>query len=141
MSTDMLGAVFTEALFARLLPVNYETTIDAMANFATDETLLQHLLAAALGAIVAYGILYWVGTRMRKLPERVSSPEERERVAALGRKAKFFLPFLLVLSPTPFGTVILVACGFFRLNPWLTFAIAIAAELAWRIAIFGKAVQ
>lgn len=129
--------VFKEALFSRLMPVSGETTIEALSKLQP-EAYLPEALAAAAGAMIAYVILYVVGWRMRALPARISNEAQQERIAKLEKPAREWLPYLLILSPTPLGTVLLLAAGFFRLKPVITAFIVLVAELFWRASpLFG----
>ncbi len=121
-----------EAFFARMMPVFSEVSIDAIARFKRAE-YFEHALAAGLASLVAYAILYLIGTRMRALPKHVSTPEQRERIDIMAVHAGFWLPYLLVLAPSPFGTVVLLAAGFFAMRPWKVALIVSGAEIVWRL--------
>lgn len=129
--TSTYITVFTDALSARLMPAFSETTITAIAKLNPD-AYVPHAVCAALGACVAYAILYVIGVRMRRLPERVSTEEQRARIAKLEQPARFWLPYILVLAPTPLGTVLLLAAGFFGIRVWLTALVVVAGEILWR---------
>lgn len=123
--------VMKEALFARLMPLYSEITITASATLKPEHYPL-YAAAAIAAAMVAYALLYLLGMRMRRLPARYSTDEQRARIAALEAHARYWLPYLLVLAPTPLGTVLLLAAGFFSIRPWLVAFVACAAELLYR---------
>ncbi len=123
--------VAKEALFQRLMPVFNEIHLGAIEAFSS-KPALSLVLAAMAGAMIAYAFLYFLGIRMRRLPERISTDAQRERIAALGKEAKFWLPYTLILAPTPLGTVLVIAAGFFGIRWWWVALITLAAECAWR---------
>ena len=127
----MNPTILTEAFLARLLPVFHEVTLGAIRNFKLEEYPANAVLAA-VGGLVALAVYYAVGVWLRRMPERVSSEAQRARIEAMRKVAHFWLPYLLVFSPTPIGGVVVMAAGFFRLNPRLTLAVVIAAEILFR---------
>lgn len=129
--SEFTVSVFKEALFSRLMPVFRETTIDAVAKLQPD-AYPQEALVAAVGAVIAYVMLYIIGWRMRALPARVSTEAQKTRIASMEKPAREWLPYALILAPTPFGTVLLLAAGFFRLKPVLAALVVLVSELFWR---------
>lgn len=135
--SEFTVSLFKEALFSRLMPVFHETTINAVVKLRPD-TYPQEALVAAVGACIAYAILYLIGWRMCALPARVSTESQQVRIAAMEKPVRDWLPYALILAPTPFGTVLLLAAGFFRLSPVLTASVVLCAELFWRASpLFG----
>ncbi len=123
--------IFTEALLARLLPIYHEVTLGAIRHLQFEQYPPNAALAA-LGALLALALWYAVGVWLRRMPERVSTEEQRARIDAMRGAAREWLPWLLVLSPTPVGGVVVMAAGFFRLHPRRVAAIVLASELLFR---------
>ncbi len=123
--------IFTEAFTTRLLPLFDEVTLGAIRNFHPEQYPANAALAA-LGALSASVILYFFGVWLRRMPERISTPEQRERVKALETKLRGWMPYLLILAPTPVGNAIIIASGFFCMRPWLAATMIILAEVLWR---------
>ncbi len=123
--------VFIEAFLSRLIPVFHEVTLGAIRQFHLEEYPLNALLAG-LGGLLALALYYALGIFLRRMPERVSTPEQQARVEAMRAKAGECLPWLLVLSPTPLGGIMIMAAGFFRLSPKLALTIVIASEILFR---------
>lgn len=123
--------VFFEAFLARLLPFYHEVTLAAIERLSFAEYPANAALAA-LGGILALGVYYGAGIFLRRLPERVSTEAQQARIETLRRVAREWLPWLLVLSPTPIGQVFVMAAGFFRLNGRLVWAVIVASEAVFR---------
>lgn len=137
--TGTLVDVFKEALFARLMPAFSETTLDAIVQFKANRAdflsiYFQHAFYAMLGACLAYAILFVIGHRMRAISERSGNEEQKARIDAMGRSFRGWAALLLVLAPTPLGTVIVLAAGFLRVRIWIFALIVCAAELFWRLS-------
>lgn len=126
-----LMIVMKEALFARLMPIYSEVTLTASATLKPEQYPL-YAAAAIAAAMIAYAILYILGVRMRRLPARFSTDAQRARIESLEAHARYWLPYLLVLAPTPLGTVLVLAAGFFNIRPWLVAGVVLAAELLFR---------
>lgn len=123
--------IFTQAFVARLVPIYHEVTLGAIrhfdfANYPANASL------AAVGGVLALVLWYGVGVWLRRMPERVSTEEQRARIEAMRKGAGEWLPWLLVLSPTPVGGVVVMAAGFFRLSPRKIMAIVVASEILFR---------
>lgn len=127
----MTLTTLTEAFFARLVPITSEVTLGAIRSLKLEEYPPNAALAA-LGGLLALAIYYALGVWLRRLPERVSTREQQERIEGMRKAARFWLPYLLVLGPTPIGGIITTAAAFFRLKPALIAAILIAAEILFR---------
>lgn len=124
-------SIITEAFVARLLPVFHEVTLPAILNLHP----MEYPLAAAVagvGGIAAAALLYVIGVWLRRMPERVSTEAQRTRIESLRATARSWLPWLLILAPTPFGGVLVMAAGFFAIRPLVAAIAIIAAEVAWR---------
>ncbi|MES2985073.1 MAG: hypothetical protein V4735_07800 [Pseudomonadota bacterium] len=133
----MLLDVFLEAFLTRLVPIFHEVTLTALRNF----DLVHYPLPAMVGAVGALSaslLLYLLGRWLRRWPERVSTDEQRARIEAMRAAAGSWLPWLLVLSPTPVGAIIIVAAGFFSIRPRVAAAAIIAAEIAWRTVPYWR---
>lgn len=123
--------IFTEAFLARLLPVFQETTLTAIRHFKMEEYPTSAALAG-VGALLASALLFAIGIWLRRMPERISTEEQRGRIETMRLHAHFWLPYLLVLSPLPVGQVLIIAAGFFRMKPALAAAIILASEVVFR---------
>jgi membrane protein YqaA with SNARE-associated domain len=123
--------LFAEAFLARLVPVFSEVTLGAIRHFQL-ESYPVPALVAALGGLSACAVFYGLGTLLRRLPERGSTPEQRARIERMRPVAREWLPWLLVLSPTPVGGVLVMAAAFFRLDWRMVAAVLIAAETVFR---------
>ncbi len=123
--------VIAEAFRARLLPMGQELTLGAIRQFHRVDYPAYAALAA-LGGLLGSALLYALGLWLRRMPERVSTPEQRLRIEQLRGVAKEWLPWLLVLSPTPLGGMMTLAAGFFRLSPKLVFAVILTSEAVFR---------
>lgn len=125
--------IFKEALLTRLLPLFNEVTLGAIRHLQPENYALGAVIAAA-GALFASVLLYLFGVWLRRMPERVSTEEQQARVCGMQQSARKWLPWLLILAPTPIGGALIMAAGFFRLHPAVTAAAVIGAELLWRIS-------
>lgn len=123
--------IFIQAFLARLLPIYHERVLGALRHF-NFEAYPQNAALAAVGALLALVIWYGVGVWLRRMPERVSTEEQRARIEAMRATAREWLPWLLILSPTPLGGMVVMASAFFRLTPTKVMAIAVASEILWR---------
>jgi len=123
--------IFIQAFLTRLLPIYQERVLGALRHFQF-EHYPQGAAQAAAGALLASLLLYAIGVWLRRMPERVSTHEQRARIEAMREKAREWLPWLLVLSPTPVGGVVIMAAAFFRLSPRKVAAIVLLSELLWR---------
>lgn len=125
--------IVVEAFQARLLPLFDETTLAAMKAFNLNG-YTQYLPAAAAGALLASAIIYALGVWLRRLPSVVSTPEQQTRIEKLRQAAHEWLPWLLILSPTPVGGILILAAGFFALRPLTAGLAIVGAEILWRVA-------
>ncbi len=123
--------ILTQAFTSRLLPVFHEVQLGAIRNFRLEEYPANAAIAA-VGGLLAAAVLYAIGVWLRRMPERVSTEEQRARIERMRGTAREWLPWLLVLSPTPVGGVIIIAAAFFRLNWRMVAAIIVAAEMVFR---------
>lgn len=123
--------ILTEAFLARLVPVYHEVALGAIRHFKLDK-YPENAVLAAIGGLLALAIYYAVGVFLRRMPERVSTDEQRARIESMRTVAQHWLPWLLVFSPTPIGGVVVMAAAFFRLNGRLTVAVVLASELLFR---------
>ena len=85
-----------------------------------------------MGGLLAATVLYAIGVWLRRMPERVSTEEQRARIEVMRGVAREWLPWLLVLAPTPLGGVIIIAAAFFRLNWQMVCGIIVASEVVFR---------
>ena len=130
-----MNITFTQAFLHRLLPYKHEVTLNAMRHL--DITAYKaHAPAAAAGALLASVILYAIGIWLRRMPARVSTESQQDRIQHLRTIADRWLPYLLILAPMPIGGIIIVAAGFFGTRVWLVTVVLIAAEAAWRLSPF-----
>lgn len=127
----MNSEIFTEAFIARLLPMFHEVTLGAIRNLQF-ELYPANALLAGLGGLLALAVYYVVGVWLRRMPERVSSDEQRARIDAMRGAANEWLPWLLILSPTPVGGVVVMAAGFFRMRAAMVVVIATGSEMLFR---------
>lgn len=123
----MNSDIFTEALLARLLPIYQEVTLGAIEHFRFADYLPNAVLAG-VASLLALAIYYALGIWLRRLPERVSTDAQRARIERSRARAREWLPWLLVLSPTPIGQIFVVAAGYFR----LAWAVIVASEILFR---------
>lgn len=123
--------IFIQAFLARLVPIYHERLLGALRNFNID-AYPHNAALAAVGALLALALWYGVGVWLRRMPERVSTEEQRARIEAMRGAAREWLPWLLVLAPTPVGGVVVMAAAFFRLTPAKVAAIVVASEILWR---------
>lgn len=127
----MNPAIFTEAFLARLVPVYHEVTLAAVRQFHFEQ-YPENAVLAAVGGLLASVIFYLLGIFLRRMPERVSTEEQQQRIVAMRKTAHGWLPYLLVLAPTPVGGVVVMAAAFFRMKPSLVLVIVLATEALWR---------
>lgn len=123
--------IFIQAFLARLVPIYHERVLGAIRHFHFEE-YPPNAAFAAIGALLALLVWYGVGVWLRRMPERVSTEEQRARIEAMRAAAQEWLPWLLILSPTPLGGVVVMASGFFRLRPRNVAAIVMASEVLFR---------
>jgi membrane protein YqaA with SNARE-associated domain len=125
--------IFTEAFMTRLLPLFNEVTLGATRHFQPEHYPLNALLAAA-GALTASVLLFLFGIWLRRMPDRVSTDAQKNRIKKMQIAAGSWLPWLLILSASPIGGALIMAAGFFRMRPAVAAAAIIAAEVLWRIS-------
>lgn len=125
--------IFTEAFMTRLLPLFNEVTLGAIRNFHPEEYPL-NAVGAAAGALTASLLLFLFGVWLRRMPDRVSTDAQKERIQKMQPAALSWLPWLLILSASPIGCALIMAAGFFRVRPTVAAATIVAAELLWRIS-------
>lgn len=130
---NQIMTLFQEAFMARLLPLFHETTLGALRNFHP-EKYTSLVWAAAAGALAASALLYAVGIWLRRMPAKISTEHQHARIEKLRAAAFEWLPWLLILSPTPVGPVLIMAAGFFGLRPFVAGAAILGGEVLWRIA-------
>lgn len=123
--------IFIQGFLARLLPIYHEVTLGAIRHFNLEDYPANALLAG-VGALLALLVWHGVGVWLRRMPERVSTEDQRARIEAMRGAAREWLPWLLVLSPTPVGGVVVMASAFFRLTPTKVMAIVVTSEVLWR---------
>ena len=125
--------VLKEAFMARLLPIFHEVQLPAIQKFQPD-AYPAYAVAAALGALMASVLLYLLGRWLRRMPERVSNDEQRARIEGMRGVAQHWLPYLLILSASPFGGILIISAGFFALRPLVAGLAILAAEVLWRVS-------
>ncbi|MDX2095937.1 MAG: hypothetical protein SFW64_08385 [Alphaproteobacteria bacterium] len=123
--------IFMQAFLSRLLPIYHEVTLGAIRHLQFGQYPANAALAA-VGGLLALAVYYAVGVWLRRMPERVSTEAQRARIEAMRGAAREWLPWLLILSPTPVGGVVVMAAGFFRLTPAKVAAIVVASEILFR---------
>ena len=123
--------IFIQGFLARLVPIYHERVLGALRHF-NFEAYPQNAALAAVGALLALVIWYGVGVWLRRMPERVSTDDQRARIEAMRETAREWLPWLLILSPTLLGGIVVMASAFFRLRPAMVMAIVVASEILWR---------
>ncbi len=122
-----------EAFLSRLLPLWDEVTLGAIRSLRMEE-YAQAAAIAGVGALLASVLLYGVGIWLRRLPKKVSTEAQQQRIETMREAALEWLPWLLVLSPTPIGGILIMAAGFFAVKPWKVAVMLVVAETAWRAA-------
>ena len=127
----MNPAIFTQAFLAQLIPTQHEVLLGAIRHFQFAQ-YPQNAALATLGALGACLVLFGIGILLRRLPERVSTPEPQQRIVAVRGKAQDILPWLLVFAPLPVGGLVVIAAGFFRVKPVNVALILIASETLYR---------
>lgn len=128
-----MNQFFIDGALHRLLPYHHEVALNALRQF--DLTAYQtHAPFAAAGALLASALLYAIGIWLRRLPGKISTEAQQARIEKLRAVAMEWLPYLLILSPTPMGGVLIMAAGFFGLRPLVAGMAILAAEIAWRVA-------
>lgn len=123
--------IFIQAFLARLVPIYHEVTLGAIRHFHFEQYPANAALAA-VGGLLALAVWYAVGVWLRRMPERVSTDEQHERIKKMQSAAGGWLPWLLILSPTPIGGLLVMAAAFFRLHPRKVAAIVFASEILFR---------
>ncbi len=123
--------IFTQAFLSRLLPLFHEVTLGAIRHLKLEE-YPAHAAVAAVGGLLAAAVFYATGVWLRRMPERVSTEEQHVRIEKMRGAAREWLPWLLVLSPTPVGGVVIMAAAFFRLNWRMVAAIIVLTEIVFR---------
>ncbi len=124
--------IFSQAFVARLLPSAHEVLLPAIRNFHFGQYPLNAALAA-LGALTASVVLYFLGVLLRRWPERgLNTDEKRAQMVSVRAKAQSIIPWLLVFAPLPVGGMIIIAAGFFRLRPLQVALILAVAEIIYR---------
>lgn len=123
--------ILFQAFLARLLPFFHEVSLNAIRHFKLEE-YPPYAAIAAIGALLASVLLYAIGVWLRRMPEKVSTPLQQARIESMRKTAREWLPWLLVLAPTPIGGITIIAAAFFRLRPAMVGGIVIAAEILWR---------
>lgn len=127
-----LSDIATEAFIHRLVPMQQEVTLPAMHAFGEPPPIA--IAAAIVAALAGAVILYLIGIWLRRMPKKISTEEQRARIEKLRAVAMEWLPWLLILSPTPVGGLLIIAAGFFAIRPWLAAVVITVAEVAWRLS-------
>lgn len=123
--------IFVDALLHRLWPPYAEVTLAAMLSL-DPHAYQAHAPWAAVGALLASALVYWLGARLRRLPAQVSDASQQARIEKMRLAAVAWLPWLLFLGPTPVGGVLVLAAGFFEVKPLFAALMLVAGEVAWR---------
>lgn len=131
MLPDNALTLFTQGFLARLLPMADEVLLTAIQRM-NPAAYPPAAVAAGIGALLASAVLYAIGVWLRRLPKRVSTEAQQERIAALRTMAHEWLPYLLILSASPIGGMLIVAAAFFELKPWKIAGMLVLAEIVWR---------
>ncbi len=126
-------AVFQEAFLHRLLPMFSETTLAAIRNLHPEQYLANAVLAG-LAALAASVVLYAIGVWLRRMPDKISTAEQKLRIEKIRLLADAWLTWLLILSPTPIGGILIISSGFFAMPRLRTALAIVAAEILWRVA-------
>jgi membrane protein YqaA with SNARE-associated domain len=126
-------AIFIEAFLTRLLPIYHEVTLGAVKALQPQSYPAMAAIAGG-GALPASAVLYGIGVLLRRMPEKVSTEEQQVRIKKMQGAAKGWLPWLLILSPTPVGGILIIAASFFRLSPLVIVLAILSAEVLWRIS-------
>lgn len=126
-----ITALIKEAFLTRLLPLFDEVTFNAIRSLRMQD-YLQAAIWSGVGALAASLLLYAVGIWLRRMPSKVSTPEQQARIGKLKTAADEWLPWMLILSPTPIGGMLVMAAGFFAIRPWKVLTMLLVAEFAWR---------
>lgn len=130
---DNTVTIFTEALVARLLPMMNEVTLNAMRSM--DKAQYQEMIPFAIvGALIAQALWFGVGIWLRRMPKKISTEAQQQRIEKMRGAATEWLPWLLIFSPMPIGPVLVMAAGFFGLRPFVAGAAILGGEVLWRIA-------
>lgn len=129
--------IFKEAFFARLLPIFQEVALTAEKNFHAEHYGV-HSIVAAVGALLASALLFLFGVWLRRIPRKISTAEQQARVEKMQGVAHEWLPWLLILSPMPVGSMLIIAAGFFRTRPRLAIFVIVVAEIIWRALPFVR---
>lgn len=127
----MDSQVFIEGFLTRLAPFYNEVTLDAIRHFHFEQYPPNAALAA-VGALIASVLYFLFGIFLRRMPEKVSTEEQQLRIEVMRAQAHFWMPYLLVLAPTPVGGVVVMAAAFFRMKPWKVALIVLVTEIVWR---------
>jgi membrane protein YqaA with SNARE-associated domain len=127
-----LSDIFIESLVHRLLPMQPEITLPAMQAFGQPPAIA--LVAAAAGALIASVALYGIGVWLRRMPKKISTEAQQARIEKLRAVAVEWLPWLLILAPSPVGGMLIIAAGFFAIRPWRVALAVMAGEAAWRLS-------
>lgn len=133
MQASEMTALVQEAFLSRLLPFNDEVTLAAIRNLRMED-YPSAAVYAGLGALAASIILYGIGIWLRRMPDRFSTDTQQARVEYMRATANEWLPWLLVLSASPIGGMLIIAAGFFAVKPWKVATMLVVAEIAWRAA-------
>lgn len=123
--------VVSEAFLARLAPIYSEVTLGAVRHLKFEE-YPAHAALAAFGGLTALVLYYVAGILLRRMPERVSTEEQQARIEAMRKAAGGWVPYLLILAPTPVGGVVVMATAFFRYKLAIAVPIILAAEVLFR---------
>ena len=130
---DQFVAVFTEAFLAQLLPVFAEVALPSI-RLLQPGMYIQAATVACAGALLAAWLLYALGIWLRRMPERVSTEAQLARIEGMRGAARHWLPYLLILAPTPVGGVLIVAAGFFRIHPLVAGLAVLGGQVLWRVS-------
>jgi membrane protein YqaA with SNARE-associated domain len=128
-----LTDIASEAFLARLLPFfHHEVTLNAMHAFGEPPPIA--MAAAGAAGLAASAILYGVGVWLRRLPKKISTPEQQARIEKIRGVAVEWLPWLLILVASPVGGLLAIAAGFFAIRPAVAALAMLGGEVLWRIS-------
>ena len=107
--------VFQEAIISTIVPIEEDATLYALRAFG-DEAMVEYVVAATLGLVVATAILMLVGHLLAKLTENQVPDFIKERRDELMELVSHQVAFAPLFMWLPIGFMIGMAAGYFKAN-------------------------
>lgn len=116
--------IFTESFISTFWPSAVEVTATAMQIFDVGNP--SYIAASAVaGCLAAVFVLWWLGRGLFALSRHMTIRMSDERYSVLQQSVNKVTPWLLVVVWLPWGFMVVLTAGFFRVPLLTTLAISV----------------